>query len=68
MISMPASPAKDVETTYLITPEMSRKKLFKKKWETMLLFLLLTLLINFPLLHIPNIVLFITKMILLSYK
>jgi hypothetical protein len=31
MISMPASPAKEVESTYLITPEMSRKKLFKKK-------------------------------------
>jgi hypothetical protein len=31
MISMPASPAKEVESTYLITPELSRKKLFKKK-------------------------------------
>ncbi len=31
MISMPASPAKEVESTYLATPELSRKKLFKKK-------------------------------------
>lgn len=31
MVSMPASPAKDVESTYLGTPELSRKRLFKKR-------------------------------------
>ena len=31
MISMPASPAKEAESTFLVTPELSRKKLFKKK-------------------------------------